>query len=135
MERERIAQVLDEVFRDEIAGDPEASFEEFLTDFREMRDPETPVYWIPDTVAAVVDKISGRYFGWHVEALRDEFSYTGEFMFIMVDPKTHKCLTAHTTAGGYCTVGVIFAILTVQDAVDAVQYLLKLANREVRNNA
>ena len=129
MERERIAQLLDEVFRDEIAGDPEASFEEFLTDFREVRDPEIPVYWIPDTVAAVVDKISGRYFGWHVEALRDEFHYSGEFLFIMVDPQTHQCLTAYTSAGGLCTVGVILPILTVQDAVDAVRYLLKLATQ------
>jgi len=130
MERERIITVLEEVYREDISGDPEDSFASLLDEFSTTGDPDLPVYWISETIIETVERLAGRRFGWHAEALRNDFNLSGEFLFIMVDPKTKKCLTAEVTEDGYCTVGVILAICSIQEAVDAVRYFLKLASKQ-----
>jgi len=125
--RERIIEVLEEVYREDVAGDPEDSFQSFLDDFREVRDPEMPIYWIAETIIGAVERLSGRQFGWYVEALKDEYNFTGEFAFICVEPKTHRCLTAMTDDLGNCSVSVILPITAIDEAVRAVQFFLSLA--------
>ena len=126
MQNERIIEVLEEVYREEVSGDPEDSFQSFLEEFNETRDPELPVYWISETVISAVERLSNRRFGWHTEALKDEWNYSGEFLFICVDPTNHRCLTARTSPDGLCTIGIIFPILNIDDAVHAVEFLLSL---------
>jgi len=130
MQNERIIEVLEEVYREEISGGDEGSFESLLEEFNTTRDPELPVYWIPETIIGAVEKLTGRKFGWYVEALRDEFSLSGEFAFILVNPLTHRCLTASTDTDGNCTVCVIVPITNIDDAVNAVLYFLNLLEQE-----
>jgi hypothetical protein len=132
MEREKIIAALEAAFA-EISGaeyeDEPETFAEFLKSFKEHRDPETPVYWIPWTVEETVEALTGRKFGWHEDAFRDEWNYTGEFGFVCVDPETLRCLTAERTDDERCTVSVAFQILSIDDAVKVVEYFLQLAQQ------
>jgi hypothetical protein len=87
------------------------------------------VYWIPWTVEEAVEALTGRKFGWHEDAFKDEWNYTGEFGFICVDPETLKCLTAERTDDERCAVSVVFPILEIEDAVQAVEYFLRLVQQ------
>jgi len=129
IERERIIEVLEEVYREDVAGDPEDSFQSFLADFDRTRDPELPVYWIAETVIGAVEQLAGRKLGWYVEALKDEWNFSGEFAFVLVD-ETGKCLTFSKTSDGYPTVSVILPITSLDDAVAAVEYFLSLLRAE-----
>jgi hypothetical protein len=132
MEREKIIAALETAFA-EISGagyeDEPETFAEFLESFKKFRDPETPVYWIPWTVEEAVEALTGRKFGWHEDAFKDEWNYTGEFGFICVDPETLKCLTAERTDDERCAVSVVFPILEIEDAVQAVEYFLRLVQQ------
>jgi hypothetical protein len=132
MEREKIIAALETAFA-EISGaeyeDEPETFAEFLESFRKFRDPETPVYWIPWTVEETVEALTGRKFGWHEDAFKDEWNYTGEFGFICVDPETLRCLTAEWTDDERCAVSVVFSILSIDDAVQAVEYFLRLVQQ------
>jgi hypothetical protein len=131
MEREEIIAALETAFA-EISGaeyeDEPETFAEFLESFKKFRDPDFPVYWIPYTIEEAVELLTDRKFGWHEDPLKDEWSYTGEFSFICVDPETLKCLTAERSNGS-CTVSVVFPILNIDDAVQAVEYFLRLVQR------
>jgi hypothetical protein len=132
MQREEIITVLEQVFA-EISGaeyddDERETFAAFLESFAKHRDPDFPVYWIPYTIEETVEALTGRKFGWHEDALRDEWSYSGEFSFICVDPETLRCLTAERINGN-CTVSVVFPILSIDDAVQAVEHLLQLVQQ------
>jgi hypothetical protein len=87
------------------------------------------VYWIPWTVEEAVEALTGRKFGWHEDAFKDEWNYTGEFGFICVDPETLRCLTAERTDDERCAVSVVFPILSIDDAVQAVEYFLRLVQQ------
>jgi hypothetical protein len=132
MEREKIIAALETAFA-EISGaeyeDAPETFAEFLESFRKFRDPETPVYWIPWTVEETVEALTGRKFGWHEDAFKDEWNYTGEFGFVCVDPETLRCLTAERTDDARCAVSVVFSILSIDDAVQAVEYFLRLVQQ------
>jgi hypothetical protein len=132
MEREKIIAALETAFA-EISGakyeDEPETFAEFLESFKKFRDPETPVYWIPWTVEEAVEELTGRKFGWHEDAFKDEWNYTGEFGFICVDPETLRYLTAERTDDERCAVSVVFPILSIDDAVQAVEYFLRLAQQ------
>ena len=82
----------------------------------------------PGLLKKRLKELTGRKFGWHEDALKDEWSYTGEFSFICVDPETLKCLTAERSNGS-CTVSVVFPILSIDDAVQAVEYFLRLVQQ------
>jgi len=131
MEREKIIAALETAFA-EISGaeyeDEPETFAEFLKSFKKFRDPDFPVYWIPYTIEEAIELLTDRSFGWHEDALKDEWSFTGEFSFICVDPETLKCLTAERSNGS-CTVSVVFPILSINDAVQAVEYLLRLVQQ------
>jgi hypothetical protein len=131
MEREKIIAALETAFA-EISGaeyeDEPETFAEFLESFKKFRDPDFPVYWIPWAIEEAVELLTDRNFGWHEDALKDEWSYTGEFSFICVDPETFKCLTAERSNGS-CTVSVVFPILDIDDAVQVVEYFLRLVQQ------
>jgi hypothetical protein len=131
MEREKIIAALETAFA-EISGaeyeDEPETFAEFLESFKKFRDPDFPVYWIPYTIEEAVEALTDRNFGWHEDALKDEWSYTGEFSFICVDPETFKCLTAERSNSN-CTVSVVFPILSIDDAVQVVEYFLQLVQQ------
>jgi hypothetical protein len=131
MEREKIIAALETAFAG-ISGaeheDEPETFAKFLESFKKFRDPDFPVYWIPYTIEEAVEALTGRNFGWHEDALKDEWSYTGEFSFICVDPETLKCLTAERTIVS-CTVSVVFPILSIDDAVQVVEYFLRLVQQ------
>jgi hypothetical protein len=131
MEREKIIAALETAFA-EISGaeyeDEPVTFAEFLESFAKFRDPDFPVYWIPYTIEEAVESLTDRKFGWHEDVLKDEWSYTGEFGFVCVDPETLKCLTAERSNGS-CTVSVVFPILNIDDAVQAVEYFLRLVQQ------
>jgi hypothetical protein len=131
MEREKIIAALETAFA-EISGaeyeDEPETFAEFLESFKKFRDPDFPVYWIPYTIEEAVEALTDRNFGWHEDALKDEWSYTGEFSFICVDPETFKCLTAERSNSS-CTVSVVFPILSIDDAVQVVEYFLQLVQQ------
>jgi len=132
MEREKIIAALETAFA-EISGagyeDEPETFAEFLESFKKFRDPDFPVYWIPWTVEEAVEELTGRQFGWHEDAFKDEWNYTGEFGFVCVDPETLRCLTAERTDDGRCAVSVAFPILSIDDAVKAVEYFLQLVQQ------
>jgi hypothetical protein len=132
MEREKIIAALETAFA-EISGaeyeDELETFAEFLESFKKFRDSETPVYWIPWTVEEAVEELTGRKFGWHEDAFKDEWNYTGEFGFICVDPETLRCLTAERTDDERCAVSVVFPILSIDDAVQVVEYFLRLVQQ------
>jgi len=132
MEREKIIAALETAFADisgaEYEDEPE-TFVEFLESFAKFRDPDFPVYWIPWTIEEAVEALTGRKFGWHEDALKDEWNYTGEFGFICVDPETLRCLTAERTDDERCAVSVVFPILSIDDAVKAVEYFLQLVQQ------
>jgi hypothetical protein len=132
MERERIIAALETAFA-EISGaeyeDEPTTFAQFLESFKKFRDPDFPVYWIPWTVEEAVEELTGRKFGWHEDAFKDEWNYTGEFGFICVDPETLKCLTAERSDDGRCAVSVVFPILSIDEAVQAVEYFLRLVQQ------
>jgi hypothetical protein len=132
MEREKIIAALETAFA-EISGavyeDEPETFAEFLESFKKFRDPDFPVYWIPWTVEEAVEELTGKKYGWHEDAFRDEWNYTGEFGFICVDPETLRCLTAERTDDERCAVSVAFPILSIDDAVKAVEYFLQLVQQ------
>jgi hypothetical protein len=132
MEREKIIAALETAFA-EISGagyeDEPETFAEFLESFKKFRDPDFPVYWIPWTVEEAVEELTGRQFGWHEDAFKDEWNYTGEFGFVCVDPETLRCLTAERTDDERCAVSVVFPILEIDDAVQAVEYFLRLVQQ------
>jgi hypothetical protein len=131
MEREKIIAALETAFA-EISGaeyeDEPETFAKFLESFKKFRDPDFPVYWIPWTVEEAVEALTGRKFGWHEDAFKDEWNYTGEFGFVCVDPETLRCLTAERT-DERCTVSVAFPILSIDDAVKVVEYFLQLVQQ------
>jgi hypothetical protein len=132
MEREKIIAALETAFA-EISGaeyeDEPETFAEFLESFKKFRDPDFPVYWIPWTVEEAVEELTGKKYGWHEDAFRDEWNYTGEFGFICVDPETLRCLTAERTDDERCAVSLVFPILSIDDAVQAVEYFLQLVQQ------
>jgi hypothetical protein len=132
MEREKIIAALEAAFA-EISGavyeDEPETFAEFLESFKKFRDPDFPVYWIPWTVEEAVEELTGKKYGWHEDAFRDEWNYTGEFGFICVDPETLRCLTAERTDDERCAVSLVFPILSIDDAVQVVEYFLRLVQQ------
>jgi len=123
MERERILRALEDAYF-EIADPDEETFAEFLKSWD--LDPGFPVAWVAETVIEAVETLAARKFGWYWEPLRDDYNFSGEFAFVLVDPQTHRCLTFSESPTGGHSVAVVLRITSIDEAVEAVQYLLSL---------
>jgi hypothetical protein len=124
MEREKIRQTLEEVYR-ELAEpeDEEDTYAALLANWNLGFD--YPIIDIADTITETVNRLAGKQFAWYWEPLlRDEYAYSGEFAFIMVDPETRECLTFDRET---LSVAVVTTLENIEQAIDLVQHLLKRA--------
>jgi hypothetical protein len=124
MEREEIRQALEEVYAE--LAEPEEENDTYAN-LLEGWDLgfDYPVIDIADTIIETVNRLAGKRFAWYWEPLlRDEYSYSGEFAFIMVDPETRECLTLDREN---LNIAVVTELENIEQAVDLVAHLLKLA--------
>jgi len=132
MERAKILQALKEAFEDVVDPDEGETFEQFVKDWH--YDEEPAAAWVAYTIIGAVENLAGRKFAWYWEPLHDDFSLTGEFAFVIVDPETRKCLT-FTGDRKSPSCAVITSITDINEAVDAVEYFLSLVEKEGGRNA
>jgi hypothetical protein len=127
MEREKIRQTLEEVYRELAEPEDEGdTYAALLKDWDLGFD--YPILDIADTITETVNRLAGKQFAWYWEPLlRDEYAYSGEFAFIMVDPETRECLTLDREN---LNIAVVTDLENIEQAVDLVAYLLKLAGVE-----
>jgi hypothetical protein len=124
MEREEIRRALEEVYAE--LAEPEEENDTYAN-LLEGWDLgfDYPVIDIADTIIETVNRLAGKRFAWYWEPLlRDEYAYSGEFAFIMVDPETRECLTLDRET---LSVAVVAALENIEQAIDLVLYLLKCA--------
>jgi hypothetical protein len=92
---EQIKQALEEAWQ-ELLQEVDAEYyplEEYLEQYRKFwYDPDFPND-IPEIIMRAVERIVGRPLSWYCELVRDPAGFTGEYSFVVVDPKTQKCLT------------------------------------------
>jgi hypothetical protein len=124
MEREKIRQTLEEVYRE--LAEPEEEDDTYAALLKDWDlGFDYPILDIADTITETVNRLAGKQFAWYWEPLlRDEYAYSGEFAFIMVDPETGKCLTLDREN---LNIAVVTDLENIEQAVDLVAYLLKLA--------
>jgi hypothetical protein len=84
-----------------------------------------------ETIVDAVYELSGKprsAFGWHAEPLRDEWSYTGEIAFVLVDAESGRCLTLcrPDRSNVEASISVALPVTTEEEAIDAVAYFLGL---------
>jgi hypothetical protein len=132
--REQIKKTLDEIYDAEY-GDGETPTR--LADGIDfwLVNGEYPLDVI-ETIVDAVHELSGKprnALGWYVEPLRDEFSYTGEISFVLVDAESGRCLTMHRPddPSGYTSISVALPVTTEEEAIDAVAYFLRLLGMPV----
>jgi hypothetical protein len=92
---EQIKQAIEEAWQELLqeADAEDYSLEEYLKHYRKYwDDPDFPND-IPEIIMRAVEKIVGRPLSWYCELVRDPAGFTGEYSFVVVDPKTQKCLT------------------------------------------
>jgi hypothetical protein len=92
-----------------------------------------------ETIVDAVYELSGKprnALGWYAEPLRDEFSYTGEVAFILVDAESGRCLTMRRSdhPDGYTSISVALPVTTEEEAIDAVAYFLHLLGVPVESS-
>jgi len=127
--REQIKKTLDEIYDAEYGdGDGEAKFADGIAFW--LQNGEYP-FDVIETIVDAVYGLSGRprnALGWHAEPLRDEWSYTGEIAFVLVDAESGRCLTLQRSdrPETEACISVALPITTEEEAVDAVAYFLRL---------
>jgi hypothetical protein len=124
MEREKIRQTLEEVYRE--LAEPEEEDDTYAALLKGWDlGFDYPILDIADTITETVNRLAGRQFAWYWEPLlRDEYAYSGEFAFIMVDPETRECLTLDREN---LNIAVVADLENIEQAIDLVAHLLKLA--------
>jgi hypothetical protein len=127
MEREKIRQTLEEVYRE--LAEPEEEDDTYAALLKDWDlGFDYPILDIADTITETVNRLAGKQFAWYWEPLlRDEYAYSGEFAFIMVDPETRECLTLDREN---LNIAVVTDLENIEQAVDLVAHLLKLAGVE-----
>jgi len=129
---EQIKQAIEEVWQ-ELLQETDAenySLKEYLEDYRKYwNDSEFPND-IPELIMRTVEKIVGRPLSWYCELVRDPAGFTGEYSFVVVDPKTQKCLTYREyTFDGVNVHRFIHVAGTVVDYEDIVRLVTKLLDQ------
>jgi hypothetical protein len=132
--REQIKKTLDAIYDAEYGdGDGESTLADGITFW--LQNGEYP-FDVIETIIDAVHELSGKprnALGWYAEPLRDEFSYTGEVAFILVDAESGRCLTMHRPdcPSGYTSISVALPVTTEEEAIDAVAYFLRLLGMPV----
>jgi hypothetical protein len=127
--REQIKQTLDRIYDREYGdGVTEVKLVDGITFW--MQNAEYP-FDVIETLVEAVYELSGKphnALGWHAEPLRDEWSYTGEIAFVLVDAESGRCLTLQQSdrPETEACIAVALPITTEEEAVDAVAYFLRL---------
>jgi hypothetical protein len=135
--REQIKKILDQIYDAEY-GDGETPLR--LADGIDfwLQNGEYP-FDVIETIVDAVYELSGKprnALGWYAEPLRDEFSYTGEIAFILVDAESGRCLTMHRPdrPDGYTSISVALPVTTEEEAINAVAYFLHLLGVPVESS-
>jgi len=127
MERTKILQALEEAFVEVVDPDEGETFAEFVADWN-YDDGELAAAWVAETIMGAVENLAGRKFAWYWEPLRDDWNLTGEFAFVIVDPKTRECLTlTGDEKSPFCAIAT--SITNIDEAVAAVEFLLSLIEK------
>jgi hypothetical protein len=127
--REQIKRTLNEIYNSEYGdGENEATIGDGITFW--LQNCEYP-FDVIETIVEAVYELSGKphnALGWHAEPLRDEWSYTGEIAFVLVDAESGRCLTMHRSdrPETEAYISVALPVTTEEEAIDAVAYLLRL---------
>jgi len=129
---EQIKQAIEEVWQELLqeADAEDYSLEEYLKHYRKYwDDPDFPND-IPEIIMRTVEKIVGRPLSWYCELVRDPAGFTGEYSFVVVDPKTQKCLTYREyTFDGVNVHRFINVAGTVIDYEDIIRLVIKLLDQ------
>ena len=135
--RERIKQTLNKIYNTEYGdGENEVTIGDGITFW--LQNGEYP-FDVIETIVEAVYELSGKprnALGWYAEPLRDEFSYTGEVAFILVDAESGRCLTMHRSdcPSGYTSISVALPVTTEEEAINAVAYFLHLLGVPVESS-
>jgi hypothetical protein len=127
--REQIKKTLDEIYDAEYGDDDgELTLADGITFW--LQNGEYP-FDVVETIIDAVYELSGKprnALGWHAEPLRDEWSYTGEIAFVLVDSESGRCLTLQQSdrPETEACISVALPVTTEEEAVDAVAYFLQL---------
>jgi hypothetical protein len=92
-----------------------------------------------ETIVDAVYELSGKprsALGWHAEPLRDEWSYTGEIAFVLVDAESGRCLTMRRPdrSDAEASISIALPVTTEEEAIDAVAYFLHLLGVPVESS-
>jgi len=135
--REQIKQTLNKIYNAEYGdGENEVTIGDGITFW--LQNGEYP-FDVIETIVEAVYELSGKprnALGWHAEPLRDEFSYTGEVAFVLVDAESGRCLTMRRSdhPDGYTSISVALPVTTEEEAIDAVAYFLHLLGVPVESS-
>jgi hypothetical protein len=135
--REQIKKTLDEIYDAEYGdGDGESTLADGITFW--LQNGEYP-FDVVETIIDAVYELSGKprnALGWHAEPLRDEWSYTGEIAFVLVDAESGRCLTLQRSdrPETEACISVALPVTTEEEAVDAVAYFLQLLGMQVASS-
>jgi len=135
--RERIKQTLNRIYNTEYGdGENEVTIGDGIAFW--LQNGEYP-FDVIETIVEAVYELSGKphnALGWYAEPLRDEFSYTGEVAFVLVDAESGRCLTMHRSdcPSGYTSISVALPVTTEEEAIDAVAYFLHLLGVPVESS-
>jgi hypothetical protein len=135
--REQIKKTLDEIYDAEY-GDGETPLR--LADGIDfwLQNGEYP-FDVIETIVDAVYELSGKprsALGWHAEPLRDEWSYTGEIAFMLVDAESGRCLTMRRPdrSDAEASISIALPVTTEEEAIDAVAYFLHLLGVPVESS-
>jgi hypothetical protein len=135
--REQIKKTLDEIYDAEY-GDGETPLR--LADGIDfwLQNGEYP-FDVIETIVDAVYELSGKprsALGWHAEPLRDEWSYTGEIAFVLVDAESGRCLTMRRPdrSDAEARISIALPVTTEEEAIDAVAYFLHLLGVPVESS-
>jgi hypothetical protein len=128
---EQIKQAIEAAWQELLqeADAEDYSLEEYLEHYRKYwDDPDFPND-IPEIIMRAVEEIVGRPLSWYCELVRDPAGFTGEYSFVVVDPKTQKCLTYREHLDGVNVHRFINVAGTVVNYEDIVRLVTKLLNQ------
>jgi hypothetical protein len=127
--REQIKKTMDGIYDAEYGdGDGELTLADGITFW--LQNGEYP-FDVIETIIDAVYELSGKprnALGWYAQPLRDEWSYTGEVAFVLVDAESGRCLTMRRfdRPETEACISVALPVTTEEEAVDAVAYFLRL---------
>jgi hypothetical protein len=132
--REQIKKTLDEIYDAEYGDGETPSRLADGIDFW-LQNGEDP-FDVIETIVDAVHELSGKprnALGWYAEPLRDEWSYTGEIAFVLVDAESGRCLTLcrPDCSDAEASISVALPVTTEEEAIDAVAYFLRLLGMPV----